>query len=831
MQKLFKFTKLKLIAGYLILLFLATVAIIFIYKQTLQLTEKDPGEVVTQTKLFIISNTLAKLYEAEGIGIAFSQTNSKPKFNRYLKLIREVRENMDTLKKLTTINLQKKRIDTINYLLNQKINNLKALMEVKKVSLPEDFYNIAIERVEAVKDSTANDITDNTPKMITTYDSVYTIKRRKGFFNRLFNGPDSTLQVIIHRQPVDSIPPEPATTAAADTMVTVIKSAWDEFQQQNQEMAREIYRKEIAVIQSGQNITERIKRILSDLESEEFDHTIARMEQHQQLTHNITRTIAWIAIISCILVIVFIFLIVSDISQSQRYRKALEEAKLFTEKLLHSREQLMLTVTHDIKAPLSSIMGYIELLSNTSLEERQRYFLQNMRSSSEHILHLANNLLDFSKLESNKMELDHILYNPARLLREASESFLPLAAKKELTLQSNISSALDTNYSGDPMKIRQVVVNLLSNAIKYTREGKIELSAFMSPTQAETLIIIVKDSGPGMTEEEQELIFKAFTRLNAQHNNGAEGTGLGLTITQQLVQLLGGEISLESKKEIGSSFTVKLPLLKAESPADDQSEKVETILPEVQQLKALLVDDDPLQLHMSTELLRQKGIICKSCNDPTKVLEYLEKEPFDIILSDIQMPGMDGFELIEQIRNFPDPDIQKIPAIALSARGDMMETHYKKSGFSAYLNKPFTPQQLFECIAKLTGFSAKIAHPKEEDEIKEGPYDLTSIKVFADHDPQTIKEIIRSFTADCETNFILLHQLFEEKDFTQISRLAHKMLPMFRQFAIKEVIPLLAFLEQTDLTHTPENQTEEYIGNITRQGETILEELKKELES
>lgn len=182
MQKLFKFTKLKLIAGYLILLFLATVAIIFIYKETLQLTEKDPKETITQTKLFIISNTLAKLYEAEGIGIAFSQTNSKTKFNRYINLMKEVRRNMDTLKNLTTIKLQKKRIDTINYLLNQKIDNLKALMEVKQISLPEDFYNIAIERVEAIKDSTAVEPEETTPQTITTYDSVYTVKKRKRLY-------------------------------------------------------------------------------------------------------------------------------------------------------------------------------------------------------------------------------------------------------------------------------------------------------------------------------------------------------------------------------------------------------------------------------------------------------------------------------------------------------------------------------------------------------------------------------------------------------------------------------------------------------------------------
>ena len=562
MQRPFKFTKLKLITGYILILLLGAIAIVFIYKQTIALTQKGNDEIVMQQKLFIISNTLTKLYEAENTGIAFSQTGTQKNFDTYMKLIEDIKDNMDTLKNLSISSEQNLRIDTINTLLGKRIENLKDLYYVKKYYIPEDFYNKTIEKIGTLKDS-ADVIPDLREKIITVIDSNYIIRERKGLFR---TKRDSILKVdtTLHRI-VDTLSMV-TTNNNTDTLMNVIRDSWSQYQQQKEEIDAEVSRREDIVIQSGQHITERLKRVLKDLEKEELENTMIRLEQQQITTHHLTRTISWIAIIACVLVVFFVVLIINDITQSQRYRRELEAAKTYTERLLHNREKLMLTVTHDIKSPLSSIIGYIELINNTQLEERQHYFLKNMKGSAEHILHLANNMLDFSKLESNKMEINTVPYNPGRLLQETADSFLPLAAQKNLKLKSDISNVLNGLYLGDSMKVRQIVVNILSNAIKYTREGKVSLSAFISGTKDDQFIIVIKDSGPGMTKEEQELIFKEFTRLTPQHNNGAEGTGLGLTITLQLVHLLDGELTLESKKGEGSTFTVKFPLIKGILP-------------------------------------------------------------------------------------------------------------------------------------------------------------------------------------------------------------------------------------------------------------------------
>lgn len=831
MQRLFKFTKLKLIAGYVIILLLSLFAIGFIYRQTMSLTQKGDIEQLTQRKLFITSNTLAKLYEAEAISFAFTQTDSKKKFNAYMAIMEEIRQNIDTLKQLSTKKIQVLRLDTIDGLLAQRMENLKQLIYVKRYSIPEDFYTKAITEIEALRDSSIQ-APNIVTKVITTQDSSYVKTERPGFFKRLFTKEkeDSVLQIKTNQHLlVDTI--QTTTYPSTDSIINSLRNAWMEVQQQKKEIAERIYRGELAVIQTGQNITERIKYILNDLENEEINNTLHKLQQQQTVTHQITKTISWIAIIACILVILFVFLILNDISQSQRYRKKLEEAKLYTEKLLHNREKLMLTVTHDIKSPLSSIISYIELLNNTRLEERQHYFLQNMKGSAEHILHLANNMLDFSKLEAKQMEVNLIPYNPYRLLQEITDSFLPLAAQKQLELESHISKNLDSNYNGDPLKIRQIIVNILSNAVKYTRTGKISISAFYANTKNDSLVVVIKDTGPGMTDEEQKLIFKEFTRLSAQHNNGMEGTGLGLTITLQLVQLLGGTLTLDSQKGSGSTFTVRLPLQQAETttPSAPEENMEKAVTPPDKTINILLVDDDKIQLELRETILQSTGIKCMACMDSRKAISLVEQGSFDMVISDIQMPNMDGFELVHQIRESSNTRVQQIPVIAMSGRDDIPESKYLEAGFTAFINKMASPSQIVEEINKLLGCNLQFHPIQQEKETDNKGYSLETIRIFADNDTTSIIQITEAFLQDCQNNFKQLQEQETNGEFDKVSQLAHKMLPMFKQFQIQDIVPLLLFLERMDTKETERERIKDIVNKIIEQGDSITRKIKEDI--
>lgn len=823
-----RYTKIKVITGYVLLLVLTIAAIVFIYKQISKFTGDESLVSSANQKLYLIGNTITGLYEAESLSSSFLQTGSSGSFRKYIAIIRQVEENIDSLKRMTPEVEQQSRIDTIHLLLNDKIRNLKELLRVKKSQEAEKYYTQAIASIESAKDSLTT-VPDIRRRIVTTRDTSYIkgIKKKKGFLG-LFSSkePDSTLQVTVSSREIwDTIRNHSGNTP--DSILNILRSTWENFQAENESLNRQINQREYQIVNQSVEITKQLRKVLYNYEMEEITHSLDRMAQREQVMNSSAHLIAVIAIIAVLFVAFFCTLILKDISRSQRYRLQLEAANAYTAQLLKSREQLMLTVTHDIKSPLSSVMGYIELLATTPIDERQRYFLKNMKSSSEHIQHLISDLLDLSKLENNRMTVEEVIFNPAQLFREIADTFIPLATAKQLKLNCKIDEFLNANYEGDALRIRQILTNILSNAVKYTEEGEVSFSAAVSEENP-GILLQVNDTGPGMTTEEQKVIFEEFTRLKS--HAGIEGTGLGLTITLKLIHLLKGEIKLESEPGRGSRFKIFLPLLRigdtqeAGGLSSEQTMPFTTVCPS--SLKVLLVDDDPLQLEMTAGLLQKYGIHCKSTNNPQLVREKILREHYDLIFTDIQMPGMNGFELIRQIRE--SKDTSQLPVVALSADAGKEEEEYIQAGFTAYLGKPFTSGQLLGIIRQICGITFLQPTVRSEQEtisLQENPelYTLKNIRQFTDNDETATCRIIASFIEETRKHLVLLEEYLQQGQTENIARLAHKMLPMFRQLEVKEITGLLQTLEHCTLS--PEE-----IRNITEEVTAKTEQLLQSME-
>lgn len=817
----FKQTKSKIILSYILLFALSFIAVVFIYKQVTRLTVGEEGVSEANQKLFIIGNTIAELYEAETLSNVFLQTGSNNSFRKYIDNMEQVEKNIDSLRHLTTQEDQQLRLDSISMLLGRKTKNLQALIRARKSLTANEFYDKAIASIELNRDSTEPQA-EVRQRVILTRDSSYIIneKKRRGFLG-LFNSKakqDSTLQVTISKQTILDTLDKNTSLQSTDTVVNILKSVWEEVQTKRQDIVRQINRTEYNIIRQSTHITDQLRRILGEYEKEEINNSFRKIMQREQVVNSTTNIIAWIAGAASLIIVFFSFFILRDISRSQRYRRKLEAANQFAGQLLESREKLILTVTHDIKSPLGSIIGYIELLNNTEVTNRQSYFLKNMKGSSEHILNLVTNLLDLSKLESNKMPLEEVVFNPAHLFQEVCDSFIPLAETKKLRLTCTIDKDLDGDCKGDALRIRQVLSNILSNAVKYTNKGAIYFNA--SITTGDKIILKIKDSGPGMTQEEQEMIFKEFTRLSSA--SAIEGTGLGLTITLKLVELLKGEISLESAPGEGSCFTIELPLNRVKhteipviAPVRLTPVKEKQQLPQnISFLRILLVDDDPLQLEMTSALLQTRGITADTTTYPDKILEYLQTQKYDVVFSDIQMPGTDGFALVQLIRRSGLPGADTIPVVALSANPDKTEAEYQQAGFTAYLNKPFNSVQLFEVLEKVSGKTLQSPAPQEtpepEDEGTQG-YTLKNIKLFTDNDPEATAKIVESFIHDTGQNIELFKDYLKADNFAAIFQLAHKMLPMFRQLEASEIVELLQKLERSEAAGTEIKTTVEAV--------------------
>ena len=469
-------------------------------------------------------------------------------------------------------------------------------------------------------------------------------RQKKGFFKRLREAfsppePDSSIQV---KSSVEYIVD---TLEEAYNPVDSLQARLREVVRREREVNTVISRRKQRLQAVNARLTARIDSLLKQYEEETLQQVRADAKRRKELRQNSARTVGAIAVGAVLLAAFFAIVIGRDIARNNRYRRELEEARRKAEDLLAVREQLMLAITHDFKAPLGSIIGYADLLSRLTVDGRQRFYLDNMKQSSQHLLRLVTDLLDFHRLDLHKAEVHRVPFHPARLLEEICTSFRPLTSDKGLELHCRLAPELSAAYVCDPQRLRQIINNLLSNAVKFTGRGSVTLSATYGDGH---LVVSVADTGCGMNPEDRERIFQEFTRLPGAQ--GQEGFGLGLSIVRMLVQLLGGTIDVESEPGKGSTFIVRIPMPRTQEAAVEEAEPVPEDLPAAGACRLLLIDDDRIQLTLTSAMLKQQGIASVTCLQVDELLDALRAGGFDALLTDVQMPAMNGFELLRLLR-------------------------------------------------------------------------------------------------------------------------------------------------------------------------------------
>ena len=445
-------------------------------------------------------------------------------------------------------------------------------------------------------------------RVIARRDTVVTQPKKKSFFRRLG-------EVFVPPRKDSAVQVQTTLEVATDTVldaynpVDSLHAKLRTVAQQKRATNSVMQRRKRTLQRLDHALSARIDSLLKGYEQETLMRAREEAEYQKAVRHRSATIISGIAAGAVVLSVIFLVMIWRDVTRSNRYRRQLEEANRFAEELLASREKLMLAITHDFKAPLGSIMGYADLLSRLTVDGRQRFYLDNMKTSSEHLLKLVTDLLDFHRLDLNKAEINRVTFHPARLLEEIYVSFEPLTSAKGLSLKCEIDPELKGAFISDPLRLRQIVNNLLSNAVKFTSEGGITLTASFVPKgdsvfPGNHLKLSVIDTGKGMDPGDRERIFQEFTRLPGAQ--GEEGFGLGLSIVRMLVQLLEGRIEVDSVLGKGSTFTLRVPLYPVALDNDTStlneqpSEDSQTQIPA---LHILLIDDDRIQLTLTAAML------------------------------------------------------------------------------------------------------------------------------------------------------------------------------------------------------------------------------------
>lgn len=727
-----------------------------------------------------------------------------------------VHQEMETLS--AADDQQNLRTDSLLSLLHEKDQNTLQMLRV--LSEANDSLLSASEIEEIISEQQDSVITQQRVqhRVITKRDSLITTPKKKGFFKRLgevFAPSKKDTAVLVNT----------SLEVATDTILEPVKSA-DSLQhkirmateEKRLQRRRTIRRTSTRYQRMNTQLTARMDSLIKGYEEEMSVRARQDAELQQEVRMRSANIIAGIAIGAVFLSAFFLILIMRDITRSNRYRRQLEEANKRAEDLLVAREKLMLAITHDFKAPLGSIMGYTELLSRLTEDERQRFYLDNMKSSSEHLLKLVSDLLDFHRLDLNKAEVNRIVFNPAQLFEEIRVCFEPLTAAKGLVLQCHIAPELSEKYISDPLRIQQIVNNLLSNAVKFTQQGKITLTVGYN---ASKLTIAVADTGKGMASEDRERIFQEFTRLPGAQ--GEEGFGLGLSIVHKLVLLLEGTIDVQSTLGKGSCFTVVLPLFpvgksivenkpfgsrikKTSKDTDASPEETDVSLeetdavPAMKVIRVLLIDDDKIQLNLTAAMLKQHNIDAVCCEQLEELIEQLRSSTFDVLLTDIQMPAINGFDLVKLLRASNIPQARNIPVIAVTARSEMDEKALHEHGFAGCLHKPFTVKELLVTLneGQMSADEAHITHDMQliADTLPENTlFNFSALTAFSEDDSEAACSIIRTFIEETGKNADRMQQALTDREVDGIAAMAHKLLPLFTLIGASESIASLRWLE------------------------------------
>ena len=757
---------LKLLLSYIALAALVGVVAWFLYSENTLFTKNENKITVENQKILKVSQLLSNMYKAESFVRSTLQSDSNAEFNNYTQQIDTLKNEIDSLKTLTNSDYQKVLLDSVKILLSQKTENIRQLKIIKSKGTDDLAIKTALQKIDKMEGRLRKleieDLFKNPSKLQSNQRRVW----------------EKYVEYINSNVPNDST--NTLSQKALDSMLTVSKKALKDVVLATASKKESLAVQEQKLLDNEILISEKLRRIVNILEKELVQNITINTENREKSLQKTNKIVAYAALVGFVLTISFLVLILNDFSKSQSYKKQLESANRATEKLLKNREQLIATVSHDLKTPLNTILGYTELLSTSELSKKQLNYTSNIKGSSEDISKLVQDLLDLTQIEAGKISIEALPFSLRKYIEEVATNIQAIYHTKPIELEIYIDESLDGLIVGDSFRLRQILTNLIGNAYKFTNIGSIRIEATANEF-LKTFTIKVIDTGIGIDLSKQQIIFEEFRQADDSVVKKYGGSGLGLTISKKMAELLGGNLQLESEVGVGSTFVLILPLIKS-----TKTEKVEDLVPlSSLNLTAIVVDDDEGLLSLTTEVLQNAKIKVLSFSNPLLALQAAKNNDFDFIISDIQMPIIDGFKLLKLIQTDSDNNFSEQPTIALTGRTDLADSEYYDAGFTKVVKKPYTPNALLNCISKL--FQAQQNDLELTSEtIDNKSFYLDDLRAFTASDENKLVEILKIFINKSRLNLEALQTAYEGRDENTISNICHQMQPMLRQLrAIK----------------------------------------------
>ena len=852
-------TRIKILVGYALLAVVLVSATWMVYDNTRSLSAVNEASERLMARRDIVDSLVFTMLETANAERSVLLGDAG-KWQRFDEALGSSAANAMRLRPLLADTLKQQRLDSLITLLKAKRENTLLVMKELNNDCRDIYYNNKLEALHSGRDSIV--ISPQTKERHEQHETVYeVVKTKRGFFRRLGDAfrkqhTDTVSTTRLTHQP---------STATINHRLNIADSVANVLAEIHSEQQRASDRKQDAISSRNRQLqrvsiqlTKRTWLLIEDIQSDEHNALQRVVGKAMSSRRAMIMRIAVLGLLAILSAAILVVYILRDIKRERRDRQRIIEAKAETERIMQQRERLLLTITHDIKAPAASIAGFIDLLSEYVDQPKAVGYLQNISGSAKHLLQLVSALLDYHKLESGKAECHEVSFAPAALISECVAQMQPQAMEKKLKLATDVQVTESMLCRSDAFRIKQIVNNLVGNAIKYTDGGEVRVGVSIANRQ---LIISVKDTGCGMTPDELQTVFNAFTRLPGAQ--GKEGVGLGLTITREIVTLLGGEINMQSAKGKGSTFTVSLPVKIVTnqgvhlSQVHQQSKQTQGVhlsqvhqqnkqtqgvhLSQVHQqnnkhvhqqsqrnslvgaletsappkgisqhlniptsqhpittnISVVIVDDDRLQGQLLTEMLQRiEGI---SFNTTTTIhaseaIAIATEAAPNIVFTDIEMPEMNGSEIMRRIRNNAEVQQRSCTTkfVAMTAHEQSIMPQLRSDGFDACLFKPFSVQTLAATICQLTGAAVivsenstfntqhstlNIAGEAENNSTFNTQHSTlqTALLPFTDGDPEAERQIIGDIRKSIEE---YLEMIGDGSDPERIAKAVHKAMPL-----------------------------------------------------
>lgn len=774
----------KVIFGYIALGILAAISVGLVFSELGNFTATQTDDLKERHKLIKISGLVADIYENESLAKAALQLNTQEKYSAYISQNDTLISTIDTLMVLVNNTYQKALLDSVKVIFVKKQEDLYQLRRLKDNSNSEKYIEQTIAKLKSI---------DPILGKFTLEDYVENPSTADPKTREIMERVVKSLNELTAKDSIKKVDQK-----KIDSIVTTSRDMLNKTQKEFAAQRQSLMIKERELIENDLTTSRQLRNLLRTLERDMTTSSQSLIEQRQKILDRSTTIISFAAVVSFILVIIFSIVILSDFWKSQEYRDELEKSNAYTNSLLKSREQLINMVSHDLKSPLSTISGYSELLHKTAQNNKEENYLDHIKNASNYMTQLVDDLLEFSKLEDGQITIEMVPFCLNDIVKETSANIKAVYDQKPIQLLLELDPALDIAIASDPFRINQILYNLIGNAYKFTDKGNITVSTKLeTKNRTYSAVIQVSDTGIGISKEKQQDIFNAFTQISQNNRSKDSGFGLGLAISKKLVSLLKGQLTLQSSPGKGSTFEVSFPVKLSGQPLE---ELTPTPSNSHFKLNVIIVDDDVSLRQLLVDVLGQYDVSTSTFEDAKAALSALDDLPYDLIITDIQLPKMNGFHFMETVKKMPS--YQQQPIIAMTGRTDIDTEEYLNSGFSKVVYKPFKTHMWLDILTEL--FPDRISQVKKEETNKHTFYhseyfDTTSIAGFLNYDEEALKSLLELFLNDTKKHITELKTAQQQNDIETIKHLSHQMLTMFKQLNATSVVPILEVFEHATI--------------------------------